>query len=141
MLLFPWPVGIVVLWTSPHRKAAKVSATSGVAAIIVLGLVFEITADPTEEGDRIPTPTDESTTRATPALMPKVVCMSLTDAQDDIQTTGVFFSRSFDATGQDRSQVRDSNWLVVSQDPAPGVPITGGSSNLGAVKYGEQKSC
>jgi hypothetical protein len=67
--------------------------------------------------------------------------MNLQAAQDLIQTTGVFFSRSFDATGQGRAQVIDSNWIVVSQDPPPGSPITEGSANLGAVKYGEPNPC
>jgi hypothetical protein len=67
--------------------------------------------------------------------------MNLQDAQDLIQTTGVFFSQSFDATGQGRMQLVDSNWIVVSQDPAPGTPITEGSANLGAVKFGEPSPC
>lgn len=78
---------------------------------------------------------------AVPSLMPNVVCMNLQDAQDTIQTTGVFFSRSFDATGAGRSQIIDSNWVVVSQDPAPGTPITEVEPNLGAVKYGEPSPC
>jgi len=73
--------------------------------------------------------------------MPIVVCMNLQDAQDTIQEAGVFFSGSFDATGQDRSQLIDSNWVVVSQDPAPGSPIGEGDARLGAVKYGEPGSC
>ena len=75
------------------------------------------------------------------ATMPQVVCMNLQDAQDLIQTTGVFYSRSFDASGQGRNQIVDSNWVVVSQSPGPGEPITEGSANLGAVKYGEPGAC
>ncbi len=75
------------------------------------------------------------------SLMPNVVCMNLQDAQDTIQTAGVFFSRSFDATGAGRSQIIDSNWVVVSQDPAPGAPIAEVEPNLGAVKYGEPSPC
>ncbi len=73
--------------------------------------------------------------------MPNVVCMNLQDAQDLIQTTGVFFSSSYDATGEGRSQFIDSNWVVVSQTPAPGTPIGEGDANLGAVKYGETSQC
>jgi hypothetical protein len=73
--------------------------------------------------------------------MPSVVCLNLQDAQDKIQTSGVFLSESFDATGAGRMQVVDSNWIVVSQEPAPGSPITEGTPNLGTVKYGEPSPC
>jgi beta-lactam-binding protein with PASTA domain len=73
--------------------------------------------------------------------MPDVVCMNLQDAQDLIQTTGVFFSRSEDATGQGRLQVIDSNWQVVEQTPAPGSPIDEGDAVLSVVKYGESSPC
>jgi hypothetical protein len=71
------------------------------------------------------------------ALMPSVVCMDLQAAQNAIQRQGVFYSRSFDATGAGRRQIIDSNWLVVSQDPAPGTPIGEGDAILGVVKFGE----
>ncbi len=74
--------------------------------------------------------------------MPDVVCMNLQDAQDRIQAeTDVFYSESFDATGQGRNQIIDSNWLVVSQSPDPGTAIGEGDANLGAVKYGEPNPC
>jgi hypothetical protein len=53
----------------------------------------------------------------------------------------VFFSRSFDATGRDRMQVLDRNWIVVEQSPSPGTPIDEGDANLGVVKYGEPNPC
>ena len=73
--------------------------------------------------------------------MPNVMCMDLQSAQDKIQEGGVFFSRSFDATGADRSQIIDSNWIVVSQDPAAGSPIGEGDARLVVVKIGEPSSC
>ncbi|MBJ8348371.1 PASTA domain-containing protein [Antrihabitans sp. YC2-6] len=73
--------------------------------------------------------------------MPNVVCMNLQDAQDLIQESGVFYSRSFDATGDGRNQIIDSNWLVVSQNIPPGTPFDEGDANLGAVKYGESNPC
>ena len=75
------------------------------------------------------------------AVMPNVVCKNLQEAQDLIQAAGVFYSESFDATGAGRMQVLDANWVVVSQEPAPGTPISEGSPNLGAVKYGEPSPC
>jgi len=74
-------------------------------------------------------------------LMPDVVCMNLQDAQDEIQDHGVFFSGSVDATGQGRSQVIDSNWVVVDQSPSPGSPIGEGDAELSVVKYGETTDC
>jgi hypothetical protein len=50
-------------------------------------------------------------------LMPDVLCMNLQDAQNAIQEHGVFRSRSVDATGADRMQIRDRNWVVVDQSP------------------------
>ena len=99
------------------------------------------TEAPTTTTTAAPTTTEAPTTTATVVVMPNVVCMNLQDAQDRIQEAGLFYSDSFDATGQDRSQLVDSNWQVVSQDPAPGTPIGEGDAMLGAVKYGESSPC
>lgn len=71
------------------------------------------------------------------SLMPDVICMNLQEAQDEIQDHGVFFSRSVDASGQDRMQIMDSNWIVVDQTPAPGTKIGEGDAVLSVVKIGE----
>ena len=73
--------------------------------------------------------------------MPNVYCMNLQDAQDEIQRHGVFFSRSHDASGLDRSQIIDSNWVVVGQSPAAGAHIDEGDAVLEVVKYGEPNPC
>lgn len=85
------------------------------------------------------TPAPAPTAAPAPAvsIMPNVVCMNLQTAQDTIQTTGVFFSRSVDGTGQGRSQLIDSNWIVTAQTPPPGTPFGEGDAVLSAVKYGE----
>ena len=70
-------------------------------------------------------------------LMPNVICMNLQEAQDAIQKHGVFFSRSKDATGRNRSQFLDRNWIVVQQSPAPGTKIGEFDAVLSAVKIGE----
>ena len=80
---------------------------------------------------------DVSTTVAPIVLMPNVVCMNLQAAQDEIQKSGVFFSRSDDATGMNRSQILDRNWIVVKQTPLPGQPVTELEAVLSAVKIGE----
>ncbi len=90
----------------------------------------------------VETRTPASDSPADPAaLMPNVVCMNLQAAQNRIQDAGVFFSRSTDASGQGRSQILDSNWIVVAQTPDPGTPITEGDAVLSAVKIGEPSPC
>lgn len=93
-------------------------------------------------------PATTTTTRPAPtttlmvvALMPNVVGMNLQDAQDTIQDAGVFFSRSYDCTGADRSQIIDSNWLVITQNIPAGRPFGENEAILGVVKYGEPISC
>lgn len=70
-------------------------------------------------------------------LMPDVVCMTLQQAQDEIQDHGVFLSRSEDASGQDRMQLIDSNWVVIGQSPKPGTKFGEGDALLRVVKIGE----
>ena len=72
-----------------------------------------------------------------PSIMPNVVGMNLQAAQDLIQTTGVFFSKSVDCTGRDRMQILDRDWQVVSQTPAAGAEFGENEAVLGVVKIGE----
>ena len=47
-------------------------------------------------------------------------------------------SDSRDATGRNRTQIIDSNWLVVGQTPAPGTSLASGDiPMLDVVKFGE----
>lgn len=69
--------------------------------------------------------------------MPNVVGMNLQVAQDKIQTLGIFYSRSEDATGAGRAQMLDMNWIVVRQSPQPGVLIGEGDSLLYVKKVDE----
>ena len=69
--------------------------------------------------------------------MPDVVGMNLQAAQDLIQTQGVFFSRSEDATGAGRMQILDRDWVVVDQTPAAGELIGEGDALLYVKKIGE----
>jgi hypothetical protein len=123
--------------TLPSTTAPPESAPATVAPTTVP----TTTAAPTTTTVPTTTTTAPPPPPAPASLMPAVVCMNLQEAQDAIQRTGVFFSQSFDATGQGRMQLVDSNWVVVSQDPPPGTPITEGQANLGAVKYGEPGAC
>ena len=59
-------------------------------------------------------------------VMPDVVGMNLQDAQDliqDISGGTVFFTSSVDATGEDRSQLVDSNWYVCAQNVPAGTAV------------------
>jgi hypothetical protein len=88
-----------------------------------------------------PDATDEPAADEAQAIMPDVVCLDLQTAQDTIQQAGAFFSRSHDATGQDRMQLLDSNWQVVAQTPAPGTPIGELEAVLDVVEFGEPSPC
>ena len=85
---------------------------------ISLGILFSyssISAYQTETSDTraINTPTS---TNIPNVAMVDVLCMNLQDAQNLIQDQGVFLSRSKDASGQDRNQIYDRNWIVVDQN-------------------------
>jgi len=92
-----------------------------------------------------PSSAERSTTVANDAApMVDVVCLDLQAAQDTIQDeTDVWYSGSHDATGQDRMQILDRNWVVVAQSPAPGTPISADSEPpmLDVVKLGEPSPC
>ncbi|MCX0272611.1 hypothetical protein NLM24_18255 [Nocardia zapadnayensis] len=115
------------------------SYTTVASAVPVRITTVTLTAPaPQSTGTETAPPVAETAREAT---MPAVVCMNLQAAQDLIQTTGVFYSRSEDATGRGRSQVVDRNWVVVAQRPAPGTPIGEGDAVLSVVKVGEPTDC
>ncbi|MEU2349852.1 hypothetical protein [Modestobacter sp. NPDC049651] len=63
----------------------------------------------------------------------------LQDAQDKLQTLGVFFSDSHDALGS-RHQVLDRDWKVCGQNVAAGQHVTGnaeGQIDFAVVKLSE----
>lgn len=78
---------------------------------------------------------------ASTAVMPNVVCMNLQAAQDAIQAAGVFYSTSIDASGQERTQVWDMNWVVVDQAPSVGASIGEGDPVLSVLKEDEFSGC
>jgi hypothetical protein len=156
MNTFPPPLGPPsvpppVTPPSPKRwhRVAVIGAIAVVALAAVGGVAATLSSEPSSEADAeapAPPPTSEqdaATDEPTEGegLMPDVVCMNLQDAQDTIQTKGVFFSRSRDATGEGRRQLIDSNWQVVAQTPAPGTPIGEFEAVLEVVKFGEPSPC
>ena len=138
----------------PPKRWQRVAVGVTIAAVAAIGIGGAI-ASRSEPADRestaseSPPPVNDDSSATGDgtssdddgAVMPDVVCMNLQDAQDTIQTTGVFFSRSRDATGEGRHQIIDSNWQVVAQAPAPGTPIGEFEAVLDVVKYGEPSPC
>ena len=70
--------------------------------------------------------------------MPALAGVNLQDAQDLLQTLDSYVMDQVDATGLERFAVDDSNWVVCSQDPAPGAVVaTSTVVTLAAVKLDE----
>lgn len=92
--------------------------------------------------DTQPVPPTTAPARDLVALMPDIACgTELQLAQDLVQEAGIFFSRSEDATGQDRSQVMDRNWTVVAAEPPAGTPIGEDEAVFYVVKDEEFSGC
>lgn len=92
-----------------------------------------------------PTPTASTTAATAPTsttvdfAMPDLVGSDLQSAQNAVQDLGVFYSVSHDLLGS-RNQVIDSNWIVCTQNVAPGQRVTGeveGQLDFGVVKREE----
>jgi PASTA domain len=76
--------------------------------------------------------------KPTAGVVPKVVCMNLQDAQNEMQAAGFYNLGSQDGSGQGRMQILDRDWVVVKQSVAAGTkpgPTT--RITLTSVKYGE----
>lgn len=56
-------------------------------------------------------------------VVPNEVGRNHQDAQDDLQSKGLYNLDEKDATGQGRLLILDSNWKVVSQTPAAGTRV------------------
>ncbi|MDP9870215.1 MULTISPECIES: PASTA domain-containing protein [Streptosporangium] len=82
----------------------------------------ETTRKPITQEDKEPTPVVEKAVKKT---LPNVVGMNLQKGQDTMQAAGFYVLNDKDATGQNRLQVFDRNWVVTRQTPAAGrkVPI------------------
>ncbi len=149
---WPWIIGGVVLLLvvigavggskSPSRTAAP-AVTTALATPAPAAPPALPPAVPTTSPQAAPSTTLAPAAPAAPVKvpMPNVVCQNLQAAQDRIQAAGVFYSRSNDATGKTRLQILDRDWIVVSQQPSPGVPIGEGDAVLSVVKITEPNNC
>ncbi|MGW1718986.1 PASTA domain-containing protein [Streptomyces sp. NPDC002156] len=71
------------------------------------------------------------------ATLPDLVGQDLQAAQDEAQAAGFYALDDQDASGQNRLQVLDRNWVVCSQEPAAGTHPTDTPVILYAVKDDE----
>ena len=92
---------------------------------ITLGLLFSYTSISTYQTETTNNKDAKAplSTNIPNVVMVDVLCMNLQDAQNLIQDQGVFLSRSKDASGQDRNQIYDRNWIVVGQNIPTGDAI------------------
>ncbi len=74
------------------------------------------------EKEKEPAPAAE---KAPKKALPDVVGMNLQKGQDTMQAAGFYVLNDKDATGRNRLQIFDRNWVVTKQTPAAGrkVPI------------------
>lgn len=86
-----------------------------------------------------PSTTPESEESSVNFTMPNFVGMNLQDAQNKVQTYGVFYSKSHDLNGS-RMQMLDSNWKVCDQNIKPGTKIQGSADDYeGEIDFGTVK--
>ncbi|MGN9845287.1 PASTA domain-containing protein [Nonomuraea sp. H19] len=96
----------------------------------------------TESAQESDPPKPETGSPAEPAAeekkLPDVVGMNLQEGQDTLQAAGFYVLNDKDATGQNRLQVFDRNWVITKQSPAAGRKVsTDTLITLYAKKIGE----
>ena len=126
--------------TTPQSTSRSATTTSS-APYTTSAAATARTASPETVAATTTVPSTQVSVSARTAVMPNVVCMDLQAAQDAIQAAGVFFSTSVDATGQERAQVWDRNWVVVDQTPSVGTVIGEGDPVLSVLKEDEFSGC
>lgn len=121
------------------RTRTTITAIAAAALLALTGCTAE---EPAPKQDSTPTkeaPATEPEAEAEPetAALPDLVGQNLQAAQDEAQAAGFYALDDQDASGQNRLQVLDRNWIVCSQEPAPGTHPTDTPVTLHAVKDGE----
>lgn len=74
----------------------------------------------TKKATRKPDDQPTETEKAAKKVLPNVVGMNLQKGQDTMQAAGFYLLNDKDATGQNRFQIYDRNWVVTRQTPAAG---------------------
>jgi hypothetical protein len=119
-------VAVVAITTTPGLKTAGPSDRATSTSASAAATATPTTTTPTSPAPApVPSPQPEpgARSKAPPlmAVVPNVVGEDLQSAQEELFPP--LRSTSIDATGQGRSQVVDSNWVVVRQEPAGGTTV------------------
>ena len=132
---------LVSACSSSSTAAVATTVPSLVTSVPATTFMGSSSGAPTTRGTGYPTPRVQ-TSQATAAakVMPNVVCMTLKDAQAKFRLLGAVVT-SKDVTGQGRSQLVDSNWVVVTQTPKSGAALTTTGAVLNVAKKGEPGYC
>jgi len=156
------PIGAVLadkeatnLWDIVGRDVTKLddlctkflSTSPGTIASLSLKLVAYAQSQTTVPGDPVATIANAGTgatvaapTTAAAAAMPNLLCTNLADAEGLVQSLISKPPSTFDTSGSRRTQDVPAQWIVVSQVPDVGSPLTG-PPQLGVVKVAEPSVC
>jgi hypothetical protein len=101
------------------------TGTAAPAVTVTAPAPVEKSPKPVEQDDKESAPAKEPEEAAEKKTLPDVVGMNLQKGQDTMQAAGFLLLNDKDATGQNRLQVYDRNWVVTKQSPAAGrkVPV------------------
>ncbi|WP_327581414.1 PASTA domain-containing protein [Nonomuraea sp. NBC_00507] len=117
------------------------SGTSPTAPIETVTATVQATPTASSSPEETDQPAQEespSEAAAEKKELPDVVGMNLQEGQDTLQAAGFYVLNDKDATGQNRLQVLDRNWVVTKQSPAAGRKVsTDTLITLYAKKIGE----
>lgn len=116
------------------------SGTSPTAPIETVTATVQATPTASNSPNETDPPTQEESPSeaAEKKELPDVVGMNLQEGQDTLQAAGFYVLNDKDATGQNRLQVMDRNWVVTKQSPAAGRKVsTDTLITLYAKKIGE----
>ncbi|MGW0805836.1 PASTA domain-containing protein [Nonomuraea sp. NPDC002799] len=96
------------------------SGTSPAAPVETVTATVQATPTTTDSLAGTAPPQPSVTSAAKKKKLPDVVGMNLQEGQDTLQAAGFYVLNDKDATGQNRLQVLDRNWVVTRQAPAAG---------------------
>lgn len=129
-----------------NRSTRIRSLAATVVAVAALGVTSACQEDPdsgSSDSSSVSQTDDDAVTEdnddegSTSEELPDLVGEDLQSAQDAAQEAGFFSLDSEDASGENRFQMYDRNWVVCSQTPEPGSYDTSTQVLFTVVKEGE----